>query len=310
MKIKTILGALLISFASLAAASMPVSAPSQQDGGGHAGLVGMADMGRPNGLGKAWTGFPVIVPKMGGMPKMGEMSISVTPKNIVANSIEAYSNDIAAPGMRRQLPLDMAGARLDKPAAGGFHWLTAREESGDKVQVASTVYYFSHPGKNPTAMFMRQKNELEIIPQPFPREHSRYRANEDWKFLVRFNGQPLPVQKVYLETRNGSKAELRSDLQGIVTVRLPDDFKTVADEKPGEGMRSHGRRSSDFVLATELATGSKTYLTAFNSSYGQDAFDQRSMAMGLGFTLLGMVCAVPLLRQRKTATANKQNGEA
>lgn len=310
MKIKTILGALLISFSSLAAESMPVSPPPHQDASGHAGHAGMAGMGN-------WTGFPVILPKMGAAPKprMGEdMRIAVVPRNIVANGIEAYSNDIKAPGMHRQLPLDMAGARLDKPEAGGFHWLTAREEAGDKVLVASTVYYFSHPGKNPAAMFMQQKNELEIIPQPFPREHSRYRANEDWKFLVRFNGQPLPVQKIDLETRNGSKAELRSDLQGIVTVRLPDDFKQAEDEKQGGGMRSHGRRSSDFVLATELASGGKTYLTAFNSSYGPDAFDQRSLAMGLGFTLLGMVCAVPLLRQRraadKTVTATKQNEEA
>lgn len=42
-------------------------------------------------------------------------------------------------------------------------------------------------------------------------------------------------------------------------------------------------------------------MTAFNASYGPDAFDQRSMAMGLGFTLLGMMGAVPLLRQRKAA---------
>jgi len=56
------------------------------------------------------------------------------------------------------------------------------------------------------------------------------------------------------------------------------------------------------VLATEHAEGGKTYLTGFNSSYGPDAFDQRSLAMGLGFTLLGMMGAVPLLRQRKAAT--------
>ena len=235
--------------------------------------------------------------RMSGEGREGRV-ITVVPQGIVANSINAYSNDIKDAKGRRQLPLDMAGAKLDKPEAGGFHWLAAREEQADQVRVASTVYFFSNPGKNPTALFMQQKHELEIIPQPFPREHSRYRANEDWKFLVRFNSNPLANQKVNLETQNGTRTELVSDSKGVITVHLPDDFKTETEQKI-TGKYSQERRTSDFVLATEHAEDGKTYLTAFNNSYGPDAFDQRSLAMGLGFTLLGMVGAVPLLRQRK-----------
>jgi hypothetical protein len=157
-------------------------------------------------------------------------------------------------------------------------------------------------------MFMTQKHELEIVPQPYPREHSRYRANGDWKFLVRFNGQPLSGQKIVLETSNGSRRELASDAQGIVVASIPDDFKAEAEGK--EGGHGHGRPGADFVLATEYVESGKTYLTAFNAGYGKNAFDQRSIAMGLGFTLLGMIGAVPLLRHRKKIDASAQKEEA
>lgn len=296
---------------ALAAASAPAAAQTRQGMAAeeHAGHVGTATAGAvadkggmAGGAGRpvAWTAFPTLKTRMGGEGRERRV-VTVVPQGIVANSIDAYSNDIKDARGHRQLPFDMAGARLDKPEAGGFHWLAAREEQDGKVRVASTVYFFSERGgQNPTALFMRQKHELEIIPQPYPREHSRYRANEDWKFLVRFNGKPLTSQNINLETANGTKTALTSDAQGVVTVRMPDDFKSEAEQK-NAGAHSHGRRSSDFILATEHAEGGKSYLTAFNANYGPDAFDQRSLAMGLGFTLLGMIGAAPLLRQRKDA---------
>ena len=308
--LNTIFLAIPMMFAplALAAASAPAATPSQQSmaaeehaGHGEPAGAGAAAYkgGKAGGAGNpmAWTPFPILKTRMSGEGREGRV-VTIVPQSIVANSIDAYANDIKDANGHRQLPLDMAGAKLDKPVNGGFHWLAAREEQADRVRVASTVYFFSNPGTNPTAMFMQQKHELEIIPQPYPREHSRYRANEDWKFLLRFNGNPLANRKVLLETMNGSKTELVSDAQGVITVHFPDDFTSEAQQKTA-GRYNQGRRSSDFVLATEHAENGKTYLTAFNGSYGPDAFDQRSLAMGLGFTLLGMIGAVPLLRQRK-----------
>jgi len=312
---KILLSALFLAaplmFATLAcsAASAPGTTQPQQGmaAGGHAGhadpasaAAGKGSMAGGTGKSVAWTAFPTLKTRMSGESRE-RRTTTVVLQNIVANSIDAYSNDVDDAKGHRQLSLDMAGIKLDKPVAGGFHWLAAREEQADKVRVASAVYFFGGSGgQNPTALFMKQKHELEIIPQPYPREHSRYRANEDWKFLVHFNGKTLAYQKVNLETRNGTKAELTSDAQGVITVRIPDDFK-AEDEQKKAGVNSSGRRSSDFVLAVEHAEGGKTYLTAFNGSYGSDAFDQRSLAMGLGFTLLGMIGAAPLLRQRKSA---------
>lgn len=273
--------------------------------GGHDHAAMMAMMAKP----AAWTSYPTLKTRTSGESRDQAVTTAV-PQNIVATNIDAWSNDLKDANCHRQLALDMSGAKLDKPASGGFHWLSAREEQADKVLIASSVYYYGERGaKAPTAMFMQQKHELEIIPQPFPREHSRYRAGENWKFLVRFNGNPLPNQKVVLQTQNGTAAEWMSDALGVVIVRIPDDFKAEEEQKEA-GKHSHGMPGSDFVLATEHAEGSKTYLTAFNSSYGKNAFDKRSLAMGLGFTLLGMIGAVPLLRQRKTGQKSEEAGNA
>lgn len=257
---------------------------------------------------KLWTQLPLLKPRMKGQD-MASRSVSILPQNIAAAAIEAWSNDLHDANGHRQLSMEMGGAPLDKPATGGFQMLTAREVQGDTVRVASTVHYFGERGgKNPTAMFDQVKHELEIVPQPYPREHSRYRANEDWQFAVRFKGQPLASQKVVLETSNGGRAEFMTDAAGVANVHVPDDFNTeTVQSKAG----SHGmRRGADFVLAVSHADGGQQYLTAFNSSYGEEAYSNRSLTMGLGFMLLGMLGAAPLLRKRQAAAKNEEPSNA
>lgn len=266
-----------------------------------------AEHAHHGGMARSWTDKPLLKTKASGESRE-RMTIMVVPQNIVADGIDAWSNRLSDEQGRRRLPLELAGAKLDKQATGGFHWLAAREERSGMVRVASAVHYYGERGaENPTAMFMTRKHELEIVPLPYPREHSRYRADEEWKFLVRFNGRPLAEQKVMLETSNGSRVELSSDANGEIVVRIPDDFKAEA-EKVSEG--GHGRRGADFVLATEHAENGKRYLTAFNAGYGPDAWDQRSIALGVGFTLLGMLGAAPLLRQRGKERKEEENGNA
>lgn len=253
-----------------------------------------------------WTGYPALKVMVGGDNRL-QREVTLLPKNIAPNSIDAYSANLKAPDAHRQLPYDLVTAKLEKSSTGGFIWLSAREEQADKVIVASSVYYMSERGsKNPTAMFMQQKNALEIIPQPFPREHSRYRSNEDWKFLVRFNGKPLPNQTVNMVTKNGSTLSLKSDAQGVVSAPIPDDFSAKQASKLAEA-HSHGRKSSEFVLAVEHHAAGKAYLTGFNSSYGPDAYDNRSLVAGLGFMFLGMLGASPLLRHRKSTKNAKKS---
>lgn len=278
---------------TISPAAMPAPPEAAQES--HAGH---GSHGEHPGQPVSWTAYPILTPKSSG-ERRDAMQTFVVPQNIVADRIDDYSSNLGDAGGQRQLPLGMAGAKLDQPSSGGFHWLAAREQHDDSVRVASTVHYFGERGgRDPSAMFMQQKNDLEIIPQPFPREHSTYRAGEDWKFLVRFRGQALANQTVMLETRNGTRLSLKSDDLGIVSLHLPDDFQ-ARQENPEKGTHAHGRRSADFLLATEYQADGMDYVTAFNGKYGPNAFDQRSLAWGLGFILLGMLSASPLLRPRK-----------
>ncbi|HLP98996.1 MAG TPA: hypothetical protein VK149_11160 [Sideroxyarcus sp.] len=301
MKAKTIVAGMLL-LAAPAFAATPEGKPPADMSGGHDHAAMMQGMGKPS-----WTLYPTLKVRMSGESREN-MVTTIVPQNFVPGGVMAFSNNLDDPQGRRLLQQGMGGATLDKPANGGFHWLSAHENRDDREVVASTVHSFGERGaKDPTAMFMQQKHDLEIIPQPFPREHSRYRADEDWKFLVRFNGAPLSGQKVWLETSNGSMAEFVSDAQGVFIMHVPDDFKA---EEEKAAAHNHGRRGAEFVLATEHVDSGKSWLTAFNGSYGPNAFDQRSLAMGLGFTLLGMLGAVPLLRKPKTGKKGEEAGNA
>lgn len=284
--------ALAISL-SASAAEMPQAASSPA--AEHAGHGG----GRP--AARVWTDFPLIQRGMSkGMDGRGTVVMNAS--NMLADHLYAYAPSDAVP---HELELTMAGAKLEAlPKVGNYYWVTARQATAEQVVVASTSHCFSNPGPAPTKMLLSKKYELELIPQPLPREHNSYRANEKWLFLLRFDGLPLTGQTLTLETQNGSKLSFTSDAQGYAEVRFPDDFRPEADEKPVSGEHGHGPRRAGFVLATEHQHGSVRHLTSFNSSYGPDAYTDRNLALGLGFTLLGMACAAPLLRhKRKTSPA-------
>jgi hypothetical protein len=256
---------------------------------------------------REWTAYPLLQRKMSKDMQMQSPPL-LSARNLQAGRFDAWaSNGAAVPN----LPVTLGGAELRAlPKVGNYYWATAREETPEKVVVASTAYYFSNPGPAPRAMLLQQKNELEIIPQPLPREHSSYRANEDWKFLLRFNGKPLAGQAIKLQTANGSQGEFVSDTQGVVTVHFPDDFTPDAAQPSGEAHR-HGPRRADFVLATEYAADGRQYVTAFNYGYGPDAYSTRNLLWGGGFVMLGMLLAVPLLRRKKTVGQSQSgNGKA
>ena len=200
----------------------------------------------------------------------------------------------------------LAGSCIEAvaPKTGNYHWLVAREEDTDGVKVASTVWYFSSPGDAPSDMLAQPKHELEIVPNPLPREHRSYREAEKWKFLVRYNGQPLAGQSLAMETEFGSRTQAVTDANGIATLVIPRDFKqSPQSEGDSEDPRARGR----FVLVTEKEVGGKRYLTAFNFSYTQDPERSRSLGWGAAFGILGMVAATPLLRRRQQPSGDKDH---
>lgn len=268
--------------------------PALAAGGGHGGH---GDAARTSP--RAWTELPVIEAMPGRDRKLAAFRLA----NLQASSVRAFAPGAQAPlpdGLRfrsERLEWDILPANgrftLQSSGVGNYHWLLARQESPQRVTVASTAHYFSNPGPAPTDMLGRSKSELEIVPAPLPREHSRYRENQEHVFAVRFRGAPLAGATLRFASSAGSRATFVSDATGRVRVRFPDD---VPRAKPG----GHGMGSANrFVVAVAHEADGRHYLTAFNYSYAEDAYARRSLAWGGGFVALGGLIALPLIVRRK-----------
>jgi len=298
--IELILSATLaLAGASVTAEGRPVSPPAAAEHQHNQPEPTPAIVGPGKGPGREWSKYPLLTPLMGG--ERGTAKLAV--KNLQPVELEVFAAAGPSDRLRRQVPVDPEGTRIEavSPKIGNYHWVSAREEAEGKVTVASTVYAFGNPGAAPTKLLLAQKSELEIIPQPLPREHGAWRESEKWQFLLRFNGQPLAKKEVRMETEFGSRIVFTSDEQGRVTVLFPRDFKPVENAPGGHG---HGPRRAKFVLAAEQDDGGTHYLTAFNYTYSADAARDRNLLAGIGFGVFGMLLATPLLRRKKSNGEN------
>lgn len=247
---------------------------------------------------RSWTQQPLLLP---GKTARGDRAAAMLrTQGISAVTLTVYAPEGPAERLKVDYPNSAEGARIASasPKIGNYHWVTAREESTDTVKVASTAWFFGNPGDSPKDLLKTVKHELEIVPDPLPREHGNYRESEKWRFLLRFNGQPLAGQALTLETEFGSRSSFVSDAAGFATVLFPRDFKPVTAE--GGERTGHGPRRAKFVLAAEKQVEGRRYLTAFNLSYGQDGDRDKSLGWGATFGLIGMLAATPLLRRRKS----------
>ncbi|MGE5027235.1 MAG: hypothetical protein ACM3JK_02045 [Betaproteobacteria bacterium] len=298
------------------AGGRPTGAPAadgaihQHDHHEHSPAQAGAPDGKPSGApgqgkwqGREWTRYPLLTPMMGRVGDRTSATLAV--KNLQPAELQVFAAEGPADRLHRLFPVAPEGTRIEAvtPKIGNYHWVSAREEAEGKVTVASTAYAFGNPGAAPTRMLLEQKNELEIIPQPLPREHGAWRESEKWKFLLRFNGQPLAKKEVRMETEFGTKTAFASDENGMVTVLFPRDFKPV-EKKAQTGGHDHGPRRAKFVLAAEHDDGGRHYLTAFNYTYSADAERDKNLLAGVGFGVFGMLLATPLLRRKKTENNN------
>lgn len=252
--------------------------------------------------GREWTQYPLLTPMMG---RGGDRAVAkLAVKNLQPAELQVFAAEGPADRLHRLFPVTPEGTRIEAvtPKIGNYHWVSAREEAEGKVTVASTATYFGNPGAAPTALLLKQKTELEIIPQPLPREHGAYRESDKWQFLLRFNGQPLAKKEVRMETEFGTKTAFTSDANGAVTVLFPLDFKPADPAKASD--HHMGPRKGKFVLAVEHDDGGKHYLTAFNYAYAPDATTGKNLMAGAGFGVFGMLLAVPLLRRKKADNKN------
>ncbi|MBM3392796.1 MAG: DUF4198 domain-containing protein [Betaproteobacteria bacterium] len=243
---------------------------------------------------RAWTQQPLLLP--GRMERGERASAMLRPQGLTVERVTVYASGGPAERLKVDYAVGAEGAKIESvtPKIGNYHWVVAREERGGEVRVASAAWYFGNPGDSPKDLLKAVRHELEIVPEPLPREHSSYRESEKWRFLVRLNGQPLPGHPLMLETEFGSRSTFVTDPAGVATVLFPRDFKpAAAGERSG-----HGPRRAAFVLSTTKDADGRRYLTAFNHKYGQDGDRDKSLGWGAAFGLVGMAAALPLLRRR------------
>ncbi len=250
----------------------------------------------------AWTSYPLIEEQRGNERDRAGAKFRL--RNLDAERVGVYppvgkagfpDGMASKPRNAWQAPVIDGQFAVSAQGMGNYYWMIARSESPEQITTASTVKYFANPGAAPTQMLGLAKSELEIVPQPLPREHWQYRERENWKFLVRYRQRPLPGAKVHFETAAGSRADVVADANGIASVIFPTDLPAPANHAGGHGMAPGG----EFLLAVTHEDGASRYLSTFNYTYSRDAMAGRSIWAGSAFMLLGGILAVPLLRRRQ-----------
>jgi hypothetical protein len=291
-------------------ALVAVPALAQHDHAHHAPAAPAVEAGAPPARPamREWTRLPLLSPVM----QRGERGAAVLrPVGLEVGEVTVYA--AGGPEERRHVVYPLGGEEVKfesaTPKVGNYHWVVARQESESEVRVASTAWYFSNPGPAPTELLKAAKHELEIVPQPLPREHSSYREAEEWRYQVRWNGQPAADQKVTLETEFGSRSSYVSDASGMIVVLFPRDFREQKG-RPNGDEHSMGPQRAKFVLGAERDDAGKHYVTAFNFTYSPDPDRTRSLGWGAAFGVIGMVAALPLLRRRTARTDSSENKNA
>ena len=290
---KTIISIVLSTLVLVATAPF---AQAQNAGHGHHGAS--KEIKAPD-----WTKNPLLT-SIGRYSRTGATFQAYNMHAMQAGYVVSYSgNDDQASGnddqalqsATHEISVDDSGKLALKMQKDGGYYLVQvlGHGPGGEEATASTLKYFSKPGPAPRDMLNAQRPGFEIAPAILPREHSRYRENQTWPFRVRMNGHPVAGATVTIETSNNTKTHYMTDDQGVVEITFPEDLPDI----PKDQWR-HGRPpASEFVLSVRDGA----LLATFNGKYSLDAYGNKNLWAGVGFAVLGMIAAVPVVRRRKQA---------
>lgn len=252
--------------------------------------------GSPKGVvAPDWTAYPILA-SSGGFSRSGAKYQAFNMHAMDAASYASFNGQTAEDLAKatQVLKVDENGALAVKSGAKGGYYLvrvTGHGPGGEEA-TATTLKYFANPGPAPRDVLNIARPGFEIMPAILPREHGHYRENETWSFRVRMDGKPMAGLAVVLQTSNGTRSEYVTKSDGSVDVTFPGDFK----DTPKDQWR-HGRPpASKFVVAVRDGG----LLATYNDTYNLDAYGDKNLWAGIGFAMLGMIAAVPLVRRRKS----------
>jgi len=263
--------------------ALPASAQHAHHGGGPKSIKA-----------PVWTAYPILIAG-GGYSRTGTQ---IHPFNLHAMVGTSYASFYgqgkdALAQATNDLKVDQDGTVRVKSGKQGGYYLVQVFGHGPQGEetTASAFKYFSNPGPAPRNLLAAVRPGFEIVPNILPREHAHYREGETWNFRVRGNGEAVPYAKVVMETSNGTQRTFTGDANGLVAVTFPTDFIDI----PKDQWR-HGRPpASKFVLAVRH----EGLLATFNGGYRLGAYGDKDLMAGIGFAVVGMAVAAPIVFRRK-----------
>ncbi len=207
------------------------------------------------------------------------------PKKLILSNAQGAKVTLWKPDLTTQVIEPEHGVfTLPKTGMDNYHAIVAEKDWGDaKEAVIRYEYTFGRPSKrSPSELAAAIKTEFEIVPDPIPREHYRYHADQTWGFILRLHGEPAANLAVVFESENGTRLESQTDKTGRVTFHLPDDFPDVV-----EGERD--RRSSAFAIMAETTDDGIEYQTMLTSDYSMSPSHWQSSELGLLVASIGLI---------------------
>ena len=204
---------------------------------------------------------------------------------------------------RTTIPLSLSSGqvRLPKTGVDNYHVVVAEQDIGHlKKAFIRYVFRYGKPSGHSTRDVVNaNKTELEIIPDPIPREHDHYYSQQNWSFRIRFQGQPLAHCVVKLHTENGTHLQQVTDKYGRVTFTLPDDFPHVV-----AGRRD--KRTVTMTLVVRHQIGSHQWQTIFMSDYAVNPAHWQFTSWGGWVMLIGMVLGRVIVRLNRKRNSGEK----
>lgn len=212
------------------------------------------------------------------------------------------------PDLQEQ-PLDIQNGQITFKPTGkdNYHALIVKRIHNNVEETAIRyVYGFGKPtGRSPSELTALSKSDLEIIPDPLPREHWHYKAGMQAAFIIHYKGEPVTPAKVSLSTSNASILQSNTDSQGRVVFNLPDDFaETLAGNnanKPGE-----------ILIHVKHSDNQKQYASWLSADYEVNPAHWRKTDLGImvasgGFIFGVLMTGLGFRKEVKPTKAAKKN---
>jgi len=205
---------------------------------------------------------------------------------------EGAQTALWAPNLAQSaIALEEGKARISSRGVGNYHALVAVRQQGNTIEAALRYVYMNGKpsGESPSTLTHAHKLDLEIVPEPLPREHWRYQSQNEARFVIHWRDAPLPNHEVQLTTANGSQLSAHSDAQGKVTFTLPDDFASI---NPGR----RNNKPAEFVLTTNHQQGESHYQTTLSAAYHVNPSHWQSNQLALLMVAGGFIGGLGLVR--------------